>query len=386
MARKYNDWIVAYLKYTENTEPRDSYKLWTAISTIASVLQRKVYLNWGSETWFPNFYIVLTGPPAARKGTAMKPARQLLNRLGIKIAADESSREKLIDTLKQSTVRTDLPNGKIRMDSPLTIQATELTVFLKSGDTSMLSTLCKWFDCEGRYQYDTLSRGMADIPNVWVNLIGATTPRLLQSTLPVDAFGSGFISRTLFVYEDNKARSIIYPSLVTDMEDELLLDLERIGLMKGQFKIAQSEPDIIQEYGKWYIETDANPVITDPRLLDCNQRQQMHMWKICMVLSASRSNDFIITLEDFYKAKDMITRLLERMPRAFAGIGTNPLAGVQAQIMTLLERKKAVHVVELTKMFYNDVSMDQLSEILATLAQAQFLIYDKKNCIVKYNC
>ena len=60
------NWIDAYLDYTEKTEPRKSYRLWAGLSTIAAVLQRKCYMRVGSEIFYPNLYVVLTGPPAAR--------------------------------------------------------------------------------------------------------------------------------------------------------------------------------------------------------------------------------------------------------------------------------------------------------------------------------
>lgn len=386
-ANNNDDWIEAYLRYVKNTEPRTSYKLWTAVSTIASVLQRKVFLNWGSEIWYPNFYIILTGPPAARKGTAMRPARRLLDSIGIRIAADEGSREKLIDSLHSSTKTIDGVGDIPMYHSALTINASELTVFLKSADNSMLSMLCKWFDCEDKYVYDVFKRGTQDIPGVWVNLLGATTPRLLQSALPIDAFGSGLISRTLFVYEDNKAKSIIYPNLDMRMTDDLTLDLEQMGLLRGQFKLAQpiNGIDIIEEYGKWYLQCDANPIIKEQRLLDCNQRLQMHMWKLCMVLSASRSDDMIITISDFEKSKQMVTDLMRKMPRAFSGIGSNPLAAVQAQIITLMEQRKAMHISDLMNMFYNDVSEIELSQILGTLNMMHFITYDRKNNVIRLN-
>ena len=67
MSRQLGDWIDGFLRFTNNTEPRESYRQWTAIATIAAVLQRKCKLVWGRETFYPNLFTVLVGPPAARK-------------------------------------------------------------------------------------------------------------------------------------------------------------------------------------------------------------------------------------------------------------------------------------------------------------------------------
>ena len=79
MARLVDDWIDKYLVYSSNTEPPAMFHLWTAISVISSVLQRKCYFPWGTLTFYPNMYVVLVGPPAARKGTAMNIGKKILD-------------------------------------------------------------------------------------------------------------------------------------------------------------------------------------------------------------------------------------------------------------------------------------------------------------------
>ena len=77
MSRVLPDWIDGYLDYTANTEPKASYRRWAAISAVAAALQRKCYLVIGSETFYPNLYVILTGPPAARKKPAGRWCRQV---------------------------------------------------------------------------------------------------------------------------------------------------------------------------------------------------------------------------------------------------------------------------------------------------------------------
>ena len=59
-----DSWIDNYLIYTDNSEPPRMFRLWSAISVIAAVLQRKCKLPWGTLTFYPNLYTVLVGPPA----------------------------------------------------------------------------------------------------------------------------------------------------------------------------------------------------------------------------------------------------------------------------------------------------------------------------------
>jgi len=131
-SRNLEDWIDGFMEFTENTvESPYLYRLWTAISCIASVLQRKVSMDWGHSPIYPNMYIVLIGPSGkARKGTAMRPGLSLLYDIGLNVAADSVTRERLIRDLRESNFASVDSEGKHIMHSSLTIVNEELTVFL----------------------------------------------------------------------------------------------------------------------------------------------------------------------------------------------------------------------------------------------------------------
>ena len=143
MERRLPDWITGFLKYTENTEPPYTFRLWTALHTITAVLQRKCYLPWGSLTFYPNMYIVLVAPPgAARKGTAMGPSLDMLSEpnLGVKLAAEAITREALIRELKNANdTIINQQTGEMIFHSSLTIHSQELTVFLGYHNYQLMS-------------------------------------------------------------------------------------------------------------------------------------------------------------------------------------------------------------------------------------------------------
>ena len=305
-SRKVKDWLKGYLEYTSNTEPRRSFRLWTAISTIAAVLQRKCYLEWGMETFYPNMYIILVGPPASRKGTAIRPGKDFLDRIGLPLAADESSRQKLISSLANNTVTDPNEDGEIICHSSMTIIATELTVFLGYQNTELLTYMCKWYDCETRFTYDTYTRGIEEVPNVWVNLLGGTTPTLLQTSLPANAIGSGFTSRTVFVYEDYKEKVVWLPALTNQqiqLREDLLQDLERIRSLSGRYTVTQ---EFLDEYKSWRESEKADSMLNEPRLEFYCQRRPVHLLKLSMIISAGRRDDLVITGQDLLDALEIL--------------------------------------------------------------------------------
>ena len=130
--RRLTDWIDAYMTFTENTEPAELFRKWTAVSVICAALRRKCRLDWGSLTFYPNMYIILVGPSGSRKGTAMDPAYEIACEIAdIKMAAEATTRESLIRQLKKANyTEHNLVTGKPDYHSSLTIWSQELTVFL----------------------------------------------------------------------------------------------------------------------------------------------------------------------------------------------------------------------------------------------------------------
>jgi len=238
------DWIDTFLAYTDNTEPPLLYREWVAVSVVASALQRKCFLKWGHLKWYPNLYIVLVAPPGrARKGTAMGDGKQFLTKLGIPLAAEAITREALIRELGKSTDTILRPEiNKIIMHSSLTVYSSELAVFLGKNNFQLLFDLTDWFDCADTWTYRTKNQGEDIINGVWVNLLGATTPELIQQSLPSDAIGGGLTSRIIFVFAGNKGKLVPFPSISPEQEkmfDELLIGIEEIKIRFGGFSFTK---------------------------------------------------------------------------------------------------------------------------------------------------
>jgi hypothetical protein len=365
-SRRLDDWIEAFVKYTDNTEPPESYRRWVAISTMASALQRKCKLDWGSETFFPNMYIVLVGPPAARKGTAMRTGKDLLDQIGIAVSADESSRQKLVKSLQEMGVADQDDLGRITFHSSMTLYSSELTVFLGYGAKELLAMLCKWYDCEPRYVYDTLQRGKEEVPNVWCNLMGATTPGQLQASLPEDAVGSGFTSRVVFVYEHNKGKLVRKPTLEDQLLEPLLHDLGRVRNLSGDFTVL---PDAEDVYYDWYEHSEDETIFTDYRMEYYVQRRPTHLFKLSMIISAARGDDKIITPIDLKEAIKVLEGAEKNMSQVFAGVGANPLAGIQFRILNIVRDLGPTETAVVAEALQSDASFSQFGEAIQSLEQ-----------------
>jgi hypothetical protein len=344
------------------------FRMWTAIFCIAAVLRRKCLLPWGSLTFYPNMYVVLVAPSGARKGTAMGPGYDMLQELGIKMTAEAITREALIRELSKSTESyIDITTGVMKLHSSLTVFSKELTVFLGYQNFQLMSDLTDWFDCSNMWTYRTKNQGVDVVDGVWVNLIGATTPAMIETAMSHEAIGGGLTSRIIFVFEHKRGKSVALPWLSPsdrELRAKLLRDLERISMFQGEFSVDTS---FIGDWVPWYDAQEENPPFNDNRFGGYFDRRAMHLLKLSMILSASHSDSMIITNDDFKRAKDVLEATEKKMPFAFSGVGRAAHADVLAQVIAEMAIVGETTFSDLLRKFYYDVDKWTLSKVLETL-------------------
>jgi len=369
------------MRYTHNSEPCELYKKWVGISVIAACLRRKCRLEWGvGAEFFPNMYIVLIGPSGARKGTAMKPALEFLRKKGIHLAAECTTQQGLIRELNRSTTGADvdIETGVIKgQHSSLTIFSPELTVFLGYGMRELISYLTDWYDCRAPWIYRPKNKELVDeIPATWVNLLGATTPELLRATLTEEAWGSGLLSRIIFVYASKKGKVVAAPTLTKDeiaVKDDLEADLDDIMITEGEYKLTDG---LWNEWVSWYTKHSEDKPFEDSKFDGYCTRRPVHLLKLCMIMNASRGGGMVLTEEDFTRALETLLEVEKPMGRTFGGIGTSRLADVQYRIMQTLQQEGQMKASELLRRFHQDVTDNDLREIMSALRQMHFCEFD----------
>lgn len=372
MGRKLEDWLDGYLDYTEESESPYTYRLWVGISVMAAALERKCYLPWGQLEFFPNMYVLLVGPSGCRKGTAMNPGLKMLQSLGtIKLAAQSTTRQALIRRLQAANNSTiDIASGTIDAHCSLTIFSEEFTVFLGYQNLELMADLCDWFDCKQEWTYETKNMGTNDITGVWVNLIGATTPTLVRSTLPKDSIGGGLTSRIIFVYEDGRGKVQPFPRLNKKLEDILKLDLEDIHLIRGKFRPTE---EVIEFWGEWYHNAAKNPTFTEEKFGGYEQRRAMHIIKLGMILSASRGDSKTIELKDIERSIGYIELTEKKMRYTYDGYGASNKAEIIQQVILFIAQRGKVVMAELMQHFYQDADKWMMDQVLDTLSSMKYI-------------
>lgn len=387
LTRKLPNWIDAFLLYTENTEPPFMFRKWTAISCIAAALQRKCYINWGTAlTFYPNMYIVLVGPSATRKSTAMAAGLDIMMEIpSIMMSAQATSLQALIRRLKSiDLTEIDLKTGAQIWHSSMTIFSKEFTVFLGYHNRELMAALCDWYDCEKKWTYETISRDKEEIVGVWVNLEAATTPDSIRSSLPIESIGGGLTSRIIFVCENQIGKLVTLPKTPAETERELRLreflvyDLEKISLLSGEYGFTKGFSEL---WHQWCVNAMTNPPFYDKRFDGYMGRRRTHLMKLSMIMNAARGiSDLKLTRDDLEDAIIALSEAEVNMEQVFKGFGKSDIAELIYRATAFLVNldKPEIPLWQFARTFSDDMDRWTMDRVLNSLEMTKTIKVHKK--------
>lgn len=372
MARNLSDWLKSFMILTENSEPPVLFRKWAGISAIAAALQRKVRVDFGlSLTFYPNLYIVLVGPSATGKGTAMKFASDIIEQVpAIRLSAQATSLQALIRRMKETNLTDiDMVTGEQQYHSSLTIFSTEFTVFLGYHNQELIAALCEWYDCHSRWSYETISRKKEEVIGVWVNLFAGTTPDSLHASLPIESIGAGLTSRIIFVCEEKRAKLVIVPTKTDEeikLQQMLINDLESISMLSGRVRY---DKEFLEFYTSWCYNADKNPPFYDRKFDGYCGRRRKHLMTLSMICCASRTDEMVMKVEDIERAAYLLAEVEVKMGTVFKGMGRSDISTLinDAVIYVANSQVNEIPLSQFAKHFEGDMDKFTMDRVLFTL-------------------
>lgn len=381
MSRKLKSWLEGYLSYVKETEPHTRYHIWVAIMLVAASLGRKANIIMGPETFFPNLYIVLVGPAAGGKSTAIRYGQKLLEKADTVIIAPAGrvTDQQLYVELEDAGRAVQWPGGGTFQHHTMLVIASELVMFLgetkgtsKKAGTDRLADMCALYD-EDAFTYRTKGSGVNTVINPGLFLLGATTPLWITSSMPTLAIAGGPTSRTLFVYSAGKEKLIPLTQMKpfdVKLEAELIHDLREISKLIGTFTTTANAAKF---YENWYSNIHPTLDLKDQRLETYLGRMPIMLVKTAMCLSACRDNSMIITEKDFVGALRMLNNANRHMGKAFGHQGHN-IMGAQTELFReLLEKKSRASQAEILSTLRMHIGKREYEIIRDTLLAEGFL-------------
>lgn len=351
--RNYNDWIKAYIEYACFSEAPKRMHFWTAVSTVAGALRRRVWIDMAYFRWCANFYIVLVAPPGiVSKSTTAAIGMDLLRRVpGINFGPQVVTWPALVSAFAEANECFEL-GGEWHTQCALTLESSEFGNLVNPHDREMIDLLVTlWDSKQGGFKKMTKGSGTDIIENPWINLIACTTPAWIAGNFPEYVIGGGFTSRCLFVYTDTKEKYVAYPHLsvpknLTATQEKLVQDLEHIAVnLCGPYTLTEKAV----EWGTaWYEHHYKNrpEILDDDRFGGYIARKQTHIHKLAIVLAAAQRDELIITDSDLATANEMVTDLEKDMPKVFSKIGRTDESVNAEKFINYIQSKGAVKYEE----------------------------------------
>lgn len=372
------DWIEGYLEYTEETEPARAFHLWTAFYIMAAALRKKVRLSMGRFNIYPNLYVVFVANPGiARKSQAINFGLDFLKDIpDIRLSAESITKEALLVDLELSSVQDQFPDGTLITHSSLNIVSKEFESFLgqKKENTKMLVMLTDLFDAqELPFKYRTKHSGDNVIPSVYLNLIAATTPDSLASSLPSSAIGGGLTSRILFIWAERKRKKKSRPVLTDKekaMKAKLMSDLFIISRITGEYTFSKDAGEFYDRWYNAYEENEPTRLCKDPSFDGWYSRKPLYCLKTALCVAASRSNDLVLRQEHLEEAIGQIESVERDMGHVFRAIGKSVVVNEVDIAYQVISNHKVISEEDLLRITYRDIDSNKFNNVIQTLTRS----------------
>jgi hypothetical protein len=321
-------WIYDYLQYTKNTEPPTVFHVFAAMVALGASMERRVYFSRGAAgNIYPNLCVIIVAPSGkCRKTSCCNIAMGLYERAGGMILADKTTPEALVEAYKDSDKACGV------------IYAPELAVFLgkQKYQEGMVPMLTALFDCPDVWKSATIMRGAAELRNVAFSMVGCSTIDWIQTAIPKDAFGGGFMSRLLWVVQEDTPRSFpIPPEADKTLKNKLVTHLQGLRKIKGQFKMTAEADDW---YRSWY-SARAFDGIGSKQYAGYFERKPTHVIRIAMILAIAEGKyDLVLSKYDLERANRFLLWVEDWLPDTFDEMNSNMIGEDHTRLLQTLKK------------------------------------------------
>ena len=341
--------------------------MWVGIATILTTLGRRVWIDRGFYTLYPNEYIILVaGSATCRKSVALGIGMRLLNSLDDPpdVFAQKITPEALIRHLKSE-----------KSQGTSLISASELSVFLgaESYRNGLIALLTAAYDSPDELPYETISRGLEQISNVCISLLGATTVEWLRQSIPTDAIGGGFTSRIIFVYQKSSDRISSRPKMTVsllELRRKLIEDLNEIRCLEGEYTF---HPEAGAWFDDWYVKHMKKAMSERSSRVGYEGRKHDHLLKISMAIAAASRSSLVLLPSDLEIARDALEQMEMDQDTVTRDLMTRELGLDVQRVLDIIAKYKTIQHSHLLKRVCHFCDAVHLAQIIQTLREAELI-------------
>ena len=386
MGRNHQNFLDAYLNFTEKTEGSERVHKWVALSMIAGVMERRYWYQYGHHTIYPNLYVVLVGPAGiVRKSSSTAIGINILNAVGdMHFIADKSSAASVFRELHDASTSFNYKGEEIKMSSGF-IYATELKNFMGEVFGSHVEALISFYDCfpndpKVPFKYSLIKDGGVKLYGPCLNLLGCTTPADLPKCIPSEQLYGGLASRIIFIHERKMTKEpVAFPETPPNYKEArqaLIQDLAHIHSNAGEFEIDSDAKLLFSEWYKHHMK-EVVPLNSDHRFEGYLGRKHLHVLKISMLLSIAKSDSLLITKYDIKEAVELVEGLESDLFKIFDKKEVSKKEDQEFKIIKFLHEAcgidREILATNIFEKFHDEMPVELIEKNIVSLAKQGFI-------------
>jgi len=356
--------------YASENEAPPIYHRWAALSVMACLVSRRVWIDQGIFTIFPNLYIIFVGQPGNGKSTAMRIGRKMVLDMGdIPVAPASITKEMITKTMggeEASLKQTFMWNDKAFNYTPFNFFANELTDLLGPTPGPIITFFTSIYD-EEVHIVSTKRAGIDNIEGPCVNLLGCMTPDVTTQLLKQNIISGGFNRRCVFVNAPKRGKGKPRPKVtdaMRDAYDNCLKWGKTLKKVSGQFTWTTEAEEF---FDAWYEEKDKMlSTHSDIVTLGYYTTKDVMLLKIAMLIALSDSTDLVLRKTHLERGLEMLEFTERYLSRVFTGTGRNELVDMKTKLLTMLESRYPTAMMrkQIEADLYDLGTSDEIAEVL----------------------
>lgn len=324
---------------TRGMETPTSFCCWSALYLISSVLRRDAWIKWFPKPLYANLFVVMVAPPRiCGKSTVSNLGGKILREFPEEITnaviklvksphiiQNKATPEALIKALEPTAVNVPVGTFMRRIDqgSQVAIIVPELETFLgkQKYNEGLIGLLMDIYDCHDRWEYHSVVHGIQQMRDMFVTFLGATTPEGLELSINDAAFGQGFMSRVIIVYEARSTRCYPKPRPVPGAPSNQELERRLAWVATNANGEYDLSPEALALYETWYKDF-RKKLEGGGEKIKLLYRMDNMLLKLSMLIRAQRYEvGNVIEVQDFEDAKRILDATYKMAWSALDSVG-----------------------------------------------------------------
>lgn len=323
MARRLKNFIEAFESYSEVYNTTPLYAKAAAIWMLGTAVRRAVGMRSRGNNLHPNLFIELVGGPGTGKSQSINAVRSIfIPATGSSIIPASITRAGMEDYMQANMQQTNSPDGALLMSHECIGLSEEMQGILPDQDLGHLTLYNILYDLPKIHKAVTRTHGTIALESPYCSILTGAQPAFLATTMPEQAWGMGFMSRSIMVFDSPRERRSMFEFRDTDpkLKADLIHDLKLVSKIYGWMEWTADAKEL---YHEWWVEHGGQPVPAAKRLaMGYNSRRELHMAKLAMITSLARaetvSNSLLVREEDVADAIKTLLHFERQMTSIFS--------------------------------------------------------------------